>query len=88
MESNDEDQPTKCPFAKLGGPNPHTKEESEKKDDNDNREIEMINKSERCPWPFVFFHDPKTGIRDWQSWVVIGLILCWGWTVYQKSNES
>merc|ERR1711957_220609 len=28
---------------------------------------------ERCPWPFIFFHDPLTGLKDWQSWFVIGL---------------
>lgn len=31
----------------------------------------------RCPWPFVFFHDPVTGMKDWQTWFVIGLVLCW-----------
>jgi charged multivesicular body protein 5 len=34
----------------------------------------------RCPWPFVFFHDPAMGMRDWQTWFVIGLVLCWVWS--------
>lgn len=34
----------------------------------------------RCPWPFVFFHDPIMGMRDWQTWFVIGLALCWCWS--------
>eukprot|EP00978_Attheya_sp_CCMP212_P035517 scaffold154963_cov37-Attheya_sp.AAC.2 len=36
----------------------------------------------RCPWPFVFFHDPVQGMQDFQTWVVIGLILCWAWNMY------
>ncbi len=28
-----------------------------------------------CPWPFIFCHDPKTGMRQWQTWVTIGLLL-------------
>eukprot|EP00557_Chaetoceros_sp_GSL56_P001701 CAMPEP_0176502500 /NCGR_PEP_ID=MMETSP0200_2-20121128/14788_1 /TAXON_ID=947934 /ORGANISM="Chaetoceros sp., Strain GSL56" /LENGTH=670 /DNA_ID=CAMNT_0017901579 /DNA_START=155 /DNA_END=2164 /DNA_ORIENTATION=+ len=23
---------------------------------------------ERCPWPFVFFHDPHKGMKDYQTW--------------------
>ena len=34
----------------------------------------------RCPWPFVFFHDPVMGMRDWQAWFVVGLALCWCWS--------
>jgi heme oxygenase len=35
----------------------------------------------RCPWPFVFLHDPATGLRDWQTWFVIGLAMCWLWSL-------
>ena len=38
----------------------------------------------RCPWPFVFFHDPKTGMKDWQTWCVMGLSICWAWTRNRK----
>ena len=88
--SNNEDEVVKCPFAKLGGPNPHAKIGDEKtseteEDDNIERpDVEKeTNKGERCPWPFIFFHDPKTGMRDWQSWAVLGLVLCWGWSKLQ-----
>mmetsp|Transcript_34748 Transcript_34748/g.66064 ORF Transcript_34748/g.66064 Transcript_34748/m.66064 type:complete len:458 (+) Transcript_34748:556-1929(+) len=33
----------------------------------------------RCPWPFVFLHDPTTGMRDWQTWLVIGVTVCSCW---------
>mmetsp|Transcript_15165 Transcript_15165/g.25924 ORF Transcript_15165/g.25924 Transcript_15165/m.25924 type:complete len:664 (+) Transcript_15165:78-2069(+) len=36
----------------------------------------------RCPWPFVFFHDSITGMKDWQTWFVIGLMLCWFWSSF------
>ena len=38
----------------------------------------------RCPWPFVFFHDPKTGMKDYQTWIVIGLVLCYTWSWFEK----
>jgi hypothetical protein len=31
----------------------------------------------RCPWPFIFAHDPVAGLRDWQTWACTGLLLCW-----------
>mmetsp|Transcript_8451 Transcript_8451/g.17928 ORF Transcript_8451/g.17928 Transcript_8451/m.17928 type:complete len:461 (+) Transcript_8451:355-1737(+) len=34
----------------------------------------------RCPWPFVFLHDPTTGMRDWQTWLVIGVTVCSCWS--------
>jgi heme oxygenase len=34
----------------------------------------------RCPWPFILAHDPVDGLRDWQTWAVLGLLLCWMWT--------
>lgn len=37
-------------------------------------------KEGRCPWPFVFFHDPAAGLRDWQTWAAMGLIICWVWS--------
>lgn len=27
--------------------------------------------ADRCPWPFIFSHDPKQGFKDNQTWVVI-----------------
>ena len=34
----------------------------------------------RCPWPFVFLHDPATGSRGWRTWFAVGLALCWSWS--------
>eukprot|EP00563_Minutocellus_polymorphus_P020966 CAMPEP_0197733562 /NCGR_PEP_ID=MMETSP1434-20131217/43963_1 /TAXON_ID=265543 /ORGANISM="Minutocellus polymorphus, Strain CCMP3303" /LENGTH=200 /DNA_ID=CAMNT_0043320935 /DNA_START=381 /DNA_END=984 /DNA_ORIENTATION=- len=28
---------------------------------------------DRCPWPFIFFHNPKQGMKDSPTWVVV----CW-----------
>jgi len=39
----------------------------------------------RCPWPFVFFHDPQQGMRDWQTWAVTGLVLCFVWSKIETS---
>jgi heme oxygenase len=40
----------------------------------------------RCPWPFVFFHDPLQGMQDYQTWIVVGLILCWVWSYLQRTE--
>ena len=34
-----------------------------------------------CPWPFILLHDPVTGMKKWQTWLVIGLVLA---IVYQR----
>jgi heme oxygenase (biliverdin-producing, ferredoxin) len=39
----------------------------------------------RCPWPFVFFHDPIQGFRDYQTWIVFGLALAWMWSYLQHN---
>ena len=41
------------------------------------KEIRKEDPASRCPWPFVFFHDPLTGMKDWQTWFMIGIALCW-----------
>jgi hypothetical protein len=34
----------------------------------------------RCPWPFIFFHDPKEGFKDSPTWIVLVWIALWrGW---------
>ncbi|GAX26814.1 heme oxygenase 1 [Fistulifera solaris] len=40
--------------------------------------------TKRCPWPFVFAHDPAQGMKDWQTWMVLGLVLCWMWNMIQS----
>jgi Heme oxygenase len=37
----------------------------------------------RCLWPFIILHDPKASLKDWQTWTVIGLLLCWVWSKLQ-----
>lgn len=92
----------KCPFAMLGGSNPHKELVKQEKDDGTldktakEQEINSVmgpsknltkqgqKGQERCPWPFVFFHDPRTGMKDYQTWIVIGLFLCYVWNVVEK----
>jgi hypothetical protein len=38
----------------------------------------------RCPWPFIFFHDPATGMKDYQTWVVIAIVSCYAWRFLEK----
>jgi heme oxygenase len=38
----------------------------------------------RCPWPFVLAHDPAQGMKDWQTWMVLGLFMCWMWNMLQS----
>lgn len=76
----------KCPFG-FTGPNPHELMGSNSSSAKNQVKAEVGTKlavkketSEgRCPWPFVFFHDVNTGMKDWQTWFVIGLVLCWCW---------
>ena len=102
-EGKEEKEQFKCPFAMLGGPNPHKKDDNEKETSNqlekEQEHLKMENHAatatstnnhtasetkKRCPWPFVFFHDPQAGMRDYQTWIVIGLLLCYGWTFVEK----
>lgn len=32
---------------------------------------------DRCPWPFIFFHDPKQGMKDSGTWVLITWFALW-----------
>lgn len=27
-----------------------------------------------CPWPFILLHDPRSGMKQWQTWLVIGIV--------------
>lgn len=40
---------------------------------------------DRRSWPFIFFHDPATGMKDWQTWCIIGILICWCWSTDRKS---
>ena len=34
-----------------------------------------------CPWPFILLHDPNAGIRKWQTWLLVGLLITF---IYQQ----
>jgi len=78
-----EEGQTKCPFAFMGGPNPHAllgaheTDSQDKKNMPGNKEKKGESSMGRCPWPFIFFHDPATGFRDYQTWIVFALVFCW-----------
>jgi heme oxygenase len=74
----------KCPFGfKDGSPSSH--KESRNPTTLTGLKIakettSLKEQSSRCPWPFVFFHDPITGMKDWQTWFIIGIAICWCWS--------
>ena len=76
----------KCPFGFVGGANPHSSAPSASgaaKSPAGPGTKERGGAAEgkgRCPWPFVFLHDPSQGMRDWQTWLVIGLSMSWLWS--------
>jgi heme oxygenase len=39
-------------------------------------------KEARCPWPFVVFHDPAQFAKDWQTWLLMGLVLSLVWSQF------
>jgi len=86
VDMDDDGEEEKCPFGFKSGPNPHknikAKEETPSSTPSPSSSLkqEHAEKGGRCPWPFVFFHDPVMGMKDWQTWFVIGLILCWCWS--------
>lgn len=68
----------KCPFGFSGGPSPHEKSSPVQRDDDAGDYQFKATEHEgakRCPWPFIFSHDPAMGMRDWQTWLVIGIFL-------------
>jgi hypothetical protein len=60
-----------CPFG-FKGPNPHGAAAAPKKKEIPSKAA--ADDGARCPWPFIFFHDPATGVRDWQTWASVALI--------------
>lgn len=32
---------------------------------------------QRCPWPFIFFHDPKQGLKDTPTWITLLYVVMW-----------
>lgn len=42
----------------------------------------------RCPWPFIFFHDIKTGMKDSPTWVVITWFVLWKVWKFSKTRVA
>ena len=61
--------PGECPFANAASPSNDT-------------EVPVKNHG-RCPWPFVLAHNPVAALQDWQTWALLGLILCCVWSKLQ-----
>jgi hypothetical protein len=40
----------------------------------------------RCPWPFIFFHDIKQGFKDSPTWVVMMYMVLWRVLVAAKAT--
>ena len=80
-----------CPFGIESGPNPHGTTGMSDSTMNvrtvSDTKVNETNIEGRCPWPFVFFHDPATGMRDYQTWVVVALVSCWIWNFVQQKAD-
>ena len=51
-----------------------------KQSGNDNNQPEEVTSSgpmDRCPWPFIFSHDPIQGIKDPPTWILITWFAMW-----------
>jgi len=72
--------PAQCPFANMSGTSIYQNVHHHKSSD-DKQFRQQNDHVKSCPWPFVFFHDPMTGMRQWQTWLTIGLLLM---HTYQK----
>lgn len=79
----EEEGEEKCPFGFVGGANPHASASGAAPSPAGPGTKERGGAAEgggRCPWPFVFLHDPARGMRDWQTWLVVGLAMSWLWS--------
>ena len=43
---------------------------------------------DRCPWPFIFFHDPKQGMRDAPTYVVLCWMVLWRLWKYRAAMSA
>jgi heme oxygenase (biliverdin-producing, ferredoxin) len=46
-----------------------------------------LKKKGRCPWPFILAHDPVAAMKDWRTWALAGLILCFLWSKLQQHGN-
>ena len=64
----------KCPFAALGGTNPHAKARPAVAPATVDREAPAA-AAGQCPFPFILLHDPVAGFKDPKTWLAIVAIL-------------
>ena len=43
---------------------------------------------DRCPWPFIFFHDFKQGLRDKPTWITFTYIILWRCFKYIQKSKN
>lgn len=80
-----QDDAAKCPFASTNTqPSSVSTKVATKEETRQNKGTVTEGEKKRCPWPFVFFHDPMQGMQDYQTWVVIALVCSF---VYNRMIE-
>eukprot|EP00521_Asterionellopsis_glacialis_P010498 CAMPEP_0195290310 /NCGR_PEP_ID=MMETSP0707-20130614/6223_1 /TAXON_ID=33640 /ORGANISM="Asterionellopsis glacialis, Strain CCMP134" /LENGTH=566 /DNA_ID=CAMNT_0040350423 /DNA_START=96 /DNA_END=1793 /DNA_ORIENTATION=+ len=82
-EDDAEEEEAKCPFGYVNGDSGNGNEKSHgnrmdllsrsvgtthHEQQQSSTATTNTQKKDRCPWPFIFSHDPITGIQDWQTW--------------------
>jgi len=77
---SDGNSSAQCPFANMSGGSSFQHMHHHESNDLSQEELPQAH-SKTCPWPFILLHDPKTGMRHWQTWAMIGLISMY---LYQK----
>lgn len=77
-----------CPFANMSGASAfqhlhnHSQEKEQKQVQQQVQEQPSSSHGKTCPWPFILLHDPKAGMRQWQTWLTIGLLLTFAYHQY------
>jgi len=59
----------KCPFANMGGPNPHAVVDALS-----GKKGGKLADGAKCPFPFILLHDPKEGMKDPRAWLVFAVL--------------
>eukprot|EP00534_Pseudo-nitzschia_fraudulenta_P004501 CAMPEP_0201134482 /NCGR_PEP_ID=MMETSP0850-20130426/51721_1 /ASSEMBLY_ACC=CAM_ASM_000622 /TAXON_ID=183588 /ORGANISM="Pseudo-nitzschia fraudulenta, Strain WWA7" /LENGTH=534 /DNA_ID=CAMNT_0047405379 /DNA_START=202 /DNA_END=1803 /DNA_ORIENTATION=- len=60
--------PAQCPFANMSGASGSQLSHHGESRENREQKHRHNNHGATCPWPFILLHDPKAGMRLWQSW--------------------
>ena len=87
-EYHKQNPPAQCPFANVSGANLGGAPAVHKTSKARQQAVQQKGQAKTCPWPFIFCHDPKTGMRQWQTWVTIGLILMYTYQKYCSTSLS